>query len=522
MTPTQWQRVRDLFEEAIDREPGEVTAWLVAHAADDAEVRDEVLSLLAHHSNAGSFLSDGLASRVSNLLEDVENLGDRHDGDEVDRTTAPDAQHGAGEPLAAGTVVGAYTIARELGRGGMGRVYLATDARLGRTVALKALSPQFTRDPVQRERLRREARAAAALAHPGICTVYTLEEWQGDLFIVSEYVDGHTLREEISGGRPPAASEILQTARELAAALASAHAKGITHRDLKPENVMRTVDGRVKVLDFGLARMTEPEIAGGRLNTVTQPGMLVGTPAYMAPEQLNGQPADARADVFAFGVLMYEYACGVHPFDAATPLALIARVLESDARPIGATCPAIPASVAAAIDRCLQKVPALRFSSAIELAGALTVTTAPYGDARPRTWWRTHQLSMMGLYVVASGVAWQVKEYLQATHGAGSGATALLSLSVFVAIGIGSGISGIVRGHLVFTEVMNARRIDVERRRTDRVTLVVDLLLGAALLGDGLLLAATEPLMTVLISALALGIALARVLMEPATTEAAF
>jgi hypothetical protein len=242
----------------------------------------------------------------------------------------------------------------------------------------------------------------------------------------------------------------------------------------------------------------------------------------MAPEQLNGQPADARADVFAFGVLMYEYACGVHPFEAATPLALIARVLESDARPIGVRCPAMAPSVAAAIDRCLQKSPAVRFPSAIELAGALAVTTVPSGDARPRTWWRTHQLSMMALYVVASAVAWQVKEYLQAAQGPGSVGAASLSLALFVAIGIGSGISGIVRGHLVFTEVMNARRIDVERRRTDRVTLVVDLLLGAALLGDGLLLAATEPLMTVLISALALGIALARVLMEPATTEAAF
>ena len=144
------------------------------------------------------------------------------------------------EPLAPGTHVGRYTIVREIGRGGMGRVYLATDARLGRTVALKALAPQLMRDPAQRERLRREARAAAGLTHPGICTVYALEEIDGELFIASEFVDGHTLREEIaSERRRRRATRLLRTARELAAALASAHAKGITHRDLKPENVMR-------------------------------------------------------------------------------------------------------------------------------------------------------------------------------------------------------------------------------------------------------------------------------------------
>ena len=139
----------------------------------------------------------------------------------------------------------------------MGRVYLAHDTRLGRTVALKALAPHLMRDPAQRERLRREARAAASLTHPGICTVYALEEIDGDLFIATEFVDGHTLREEIQSERRPSRDEILRTARDLASALASAHARGIVHRDLKPENVMRTRDGRLKILDFGLARILE-------------------------------------------------------------------------------------------------------------------------------------------------------------------------------------------------------------------------------------------------------------------------
>src|SRR5215210_756014 len=139
----------------------------------------------------------------------------------------------------------------------MGRVYLATDTRLGRRVALKALAPHLTRDASQRERLRREARAAASLTHPGICTVYALEEIDGDLYIATEFIDGHTLGEEIRSGRRPSADDLLRTGRELAAALASAHTRGIVHRDLKPDNVMRGGDGRLKILDFGLARIVE-------------------------------------------------------------------------------------------------------------------------------------------------------------------------------------------------------------------------------------------------------------------------
>src|SRR5262249_20057341 len=156
--------------------------------------------------------------------------------------------------LAPGTTVGTYTIRRELGRGGMGRVYLATDARFGRTVALQAPAPHLIQDPAKRERLRREARAAASLSHPGVCTVYALEEIDGELYIATEFVDGHTLRREIEEGRRHA-RDVLPTACDLAVALAAAHAAGVVHRDLKPENVMRTRDGRLKILDFGLARV---------------------------------------------------------------------------------------------------------------------------------------------------------------------------------------------------------------------------------------------------------------------------
>jgi hypothetical protein len=158
VTSDQQRRVRDLFEQALDREPADGRAWIAASTADDPIVRAEVLSLLDHHSRAGCFLAHPAVDRLPQLFEE-------------------DA------PLPAGTRVGAYTIEREIGRGGMGRVYLAADSRLGRTVALKALAPHLTRDPAQRERLRREARAAASLTHPGICTVYALEEIDGDLYI---------------------------------------------------------------------------------------------------------------------------------------------------------------------------------------------------------------------------------------------------------------------------------------------------------------------------------------------------
>jgi eukaryotic-like serine/threonine-protein kinase len=204
VTPEQRQRARLLFEAALEHEPPNLVTWLESAAPEDSAVRDEVQSLLDHHSRAGAFLITPLVEAAPHLLGD-------------DRALQP------------GAVLGSYTIVREVGRGGMGRVYLASDARLGRAVALKVLPPELTKEPQHRERLRREARAAAALTHPGICTVYALEEFDGELYIATEFVEGHTLRHEIAGGSRPSIDTILDTARQLGAALASAHEKGITH-----------------------------------------------------------------------------------------------------------------------------------------------------------------------------------------------------------------------------------------------------------------------------------------------------
>jgi serine/threonine protein kinase len=479
----------------VDRDATDIVAWVEREAADDSVVRAEVLSLVDHHSRAGAFLVQPIVEQAADLLTDE-------------------------EPLAPGTCVGTYTIVRELGRGGMGRVYLASEARLGRTVALKALAPHLMRDPSQRERLRGEARAAAALTHPGICTVYALEEIDGYLFIASELVEGQTLREEIVRDRQPSADAILATARELAEALASAHGKGITHRDFKPENVMRDRTGRLKVLDFGLARTTHaltPLSSSPAGALATLPGLLVGTPAYMSPEQLNGQPAEPRADVFAFGVVLYEYACGVHPFEASTPLGLAARVLESDARPVVDGCPHIPTNVAAVVDRCLRKSPAERFATAGEIVQALAFdnVTPELEPARPdrfQTMWRVHQAVSMALYVVAVTIAWWIKEQFRSP----------LSLWTFVAIGIAATIAGVSRAHLLFTWRMNRPRLTHEWQRVRPAVVVIDLLMAAALAVDGISFVGIRPLWGMLTIAFAAGLALSTTLLEPATTAAAF
>ena len=484
MTPEQYQRVRQIFEAALDHESHERGPWVAQQAADDPVVREEVVSLLNHHSRAGNFLNEPVVERVSELLAD-------------DAVLSP------------GATLGAYTIVREVGRGGMGRVYLASDTRLGRQVAIKALAPHLTRDPMQRERLRREARAAAGLTHPGICAVYALEEVDGELFIVTEFVDGTTLREEIASGRRPSSSEIVRTGKELASALADAHARGIVHRDLKPENIMRTRDGRLKILDFGLARIE----AGSITRTfVTEPGLLIGTPAYMAPEQLNGRPVDARADVFAFGAVLYEFICGVHPFAAATPLATVARVLESEARPLAQQCPNVPVAILDCVERCLRKAPDDRYRSASDIAHVLdhagdgSVSVSPVGS----TWWRIHQLVIMAIYILTATLGWQIKEWVKTP----------MTESIFIALGVGAAIGGVLRGHLIFTERINRRNLRAERRRAAPALAVLDVLMALALVADATRLM-IWPLTAMLTMALGVGIALAALVLEPATTKAA-
>jgi hypothetical protein len=317
------------------------------------------------------------------------------------------------------------------------------------------------------------------------------------------------LREEIVSSKRPSGADVRDAARQLAEALATAHAKGITHRDLKPENIMRGVDGRLKILDFGLARF---EASLEETRHVTEPGALIGTPAYMAPEQLNGQPADARTDVFALGVVLYEYACGVHPFVATNAISMAARVLHSDVVPLEGRCPALSPGLVAIIDRCLKKLPADRFASAAEVASALALDErVPKHGSVAASWWRRHQFAMIGLYFLASSAAWQIKEW---RHGPAD--------TVFVFLGVASTAAAIFRGHLMFAERTRHARFHTHRQRVRPAVLGLDLSLALALAIDGVIANATRPLVAVLVIALAVGIALVSLVVEPTTTEAAF
>jgi eukaryotic-like serine/threonine-protein kinase len=297
--------------------------------------------------------------------------------------------------IGAGTRLGPYEIVAPLGAGGMGEVYLASDARLGRRVALKVLPAGAADDPGPRKRLLREARAAASLDHPNVCSVYELGEEGGQLFIAMAYVEGETLAQRLARGPVPA-PEALRVASQVVEALAEAHSKGIVHRDLKPSNVMVTLRGQVKVLDFGIA--TAPSLAESRAATedaLTATGAAIGSVPYMSPEQARGETVDERSDVFSFGTLLYELLAGRRPFEGPTAAAILGAVLAQDPAPLGARVTALPKGVESLVRRCLEKDRKDRFASARELASALAAATpiqsgegrdrAPSGDGPSRS-----------------------------------------------------------------------------------------------------------------------------------------
>src|SRR5215469_12995343 len=266
-----------------------------------------------------------------------------------------------------GQVLGHYRLLERLGEGGMGVVWRAEDTRLQREVALKFLLADAAHDSTRRKRFEQEARAAAVLSHPGIATVHELARADDQIFIVFEYVPGTTLRSSIVLGGM-STEELLDIGAEIADALAAAHAAGVVHRDLKPENVMRMPSGRCKVLDFGLARLsTSPTPEGETRSNLTTAGMVLGTVGYMAPEQLEGKPVDFRADIFAFGTLLYELATGVHPFHGSSSAATIVSIVKEEARPLTERNRSQPAELDRIIRTCLRKDREERYQSTLDL-----------------------------------------------------------------------------------------------------------------------------------------------------------
>ena len=383
----------DVFEGAralpADRRP----AYLAERCGGDEALRREVESLLAWDKGAESFFEAPVVVRVDDAIA-MKNLE--------------------------GQRIGPYQLTSKIGAGGMGEVYKARDTRLDRTVAIKVLPAHLSDDPHARERFQREARAVAALNHPHICTLHDVGSQdpstgsgQAVDFLVMEYLDGETLAERLAKGPLPLHGA-LQYAIQIAGALDKAHRQGITHRDLKPGNVMLTKAG-TKLLDFGLAKL-RPAVgavvgmsaAPNVSPSLTGRGTILGTLQYMAPEQLEGKPADARTDIFAFGALLYEMLTGKKAFEGASQASLIAAILSSDPQPISLLQPLSPPALARLVLKCLAKDPDERWQSAHDLTSELqwiaeselhTAVAAPGVDAQARSRSRTQWYGWMAAAV---------------------------------------------------------------------------------------------------------------------------
>ena len=374
MTPTQWKQVDQLFHEALERPPEHRADFLKQTCKGDAALLREVESLLSSHEQAGAFIEKSPSDIAAQFLAD-----EKHElppGEKLGRY-----EIGAGNPVAErkslvgrqigakmmahekpesllGQQLGSYQILSLLGTGGMGVVYKARDTHLDRPVALKVLPPEKVADPERKRRFVQEAKAASALNHPNIITIHDIASENGIDFIVMEYVQGKTL-DALVPRKGLRLNETLKLAIQMADALAKAHSAGIIHRDLKPTNVMVTDDGLVKVLDFGLAKLTEVSESGDEttrtLEHQTEEGTIVGTVSYMSPEQAEGKKVDARSDIFSFGSVLYEMATGQQAFHGDSKMSTLAAILNQEPKPISQLVPGIPRDLEKIITRCLRK-----------------------------------------------------------------------------------------------------------------------------------------------------------------------
>src|SRR5450755_1501580 len=273
--------------------------------------------------------------------------------------------------ISSGTKLGPYEIQSLLGAGGMGEVYRARDSRLDRTVAIKVLPASFSADRDRLQRFAQEARAAAALNHPNILSIFDIGDEHGSPYVVSELLEGETLRERLRSGAL-SSRKAIEYGLQVARGLAAAHEKGIVHRDLKPENLFVTSDGRVKILDFGLAKLIRPEAVSGAdaptVHAVTEPGLIMGTAGYMSPEQVRGQVADPRSDIFAFGAILYEMISGKRAFHGETSADTMSAILKEETPELSETARNVPAGLERIVRHCLEKNPESRFHSASDIA----------------------------------------------------------------------------------------------------------------------------------------------------------
>lgn len=488
------KRLRGVYAGALQRDPEERAGYLSEACAGEPELRARVEALLQAHSQEFA---------------------------ESEAPTQP-----VSRDAVEGKSIGPYIVRRELGRGGMGVVYLADDTRLSRRVALKAITPELGRDAAHRERLRHEARAAAALSHPGIATVYALEEIGDALYLAYEYVPGEPLRALLASGPLPI-KQVVGIGAQLARALAAAHVGGVIHRDIKPENVMTTPSGAVKILDFGLARL-ETDASPN----LTQPGTIVGTPAYMAPEQVLCQRVDYRSDLFAFGVLIYELACGKNPFVTDTISGTLGRIVETDPPPLSTirreSLPGLDQIVAT----CLRKNPVERYQSTQDLVADFEQLESELAVARqrgsdrisggsvvpfrqPRTpqwWWQFHQLIISCIYVLTIYPAWYAKQWL------GQPVGMLLLLVILASAATGTSL----RLHLRFIAGHEPEELSRQVSVSRRWTRICDAVFAAAQAFIAIRIATGHPEFAMLFVTSATATLVAGLVIEPVTERAAF
>src|SRR5882724_1829840 len=377
MKAERWEKVIDLFQSALERPPEERAAFLDETCHDDEGMRREVESLLTSHECAENFI-EVPAFEVAPELATTDSGG-----------------------ALIGKLIGHYRIESLIGIGGMGEVYLARDEGLGRKAALKLLPDSLTTDETQLGRFKNEARTASALNHPNILTVYEIGTEGNVQFIATEFIEGVTLRTALVSGRL-SVHRALEISVQVASALAAAHDAGVVHRDIKPENIMLRPDGYVKVLDFGIAKLTEQRLASDdrTLETTaalqTRPGLVLGTAHYMSPEQARGQKVDARSDIWSLGVVVYEMVAGSPPFRGETPSDCIAAILTAEPAPLSSISPDVPAKLESILQKALRKNTGERYQTIKEMLAELRVLKAKLETDSSLSETKAHAQSILG------------------------------------------------------------------------------------------------------------------------------